>query len=60
MDRLTWLLLAIVLVLVGVYLHVHLAGEWLAYLVAGVGAGIGFALMGSVIHDAFAGQREKL
>ena len=57
MDRLTWLLLALVLLLVGVYLHVHLAGEWLAYLVPGVGAGIGLALVGSVIHDAFAGQR---
>ena len=59
MDKLTWLLLAIVLLLVAVYLHVHLASEWLAYLVAGVGAGIGIALLGSVIHDAFAGQHER-
>lgn len=59
MDRLTWLLLALVLLLVGVYLHVHLAGEWLVYLVAGVGAGIGLALVGSVIHDAFAGQHDR-
>jgi hypothetical protein len=58
-DRLTWLALSLVLLLGGVYLHVHLAGEWLAYLVAGVGAGIGLALVGSVIHDAFAGQRER-
>jgi hypothetical protein len=57
-DRLTWLVLALVLLLGGVYLHVHLAGDWLAYLVAGVGAGIGLALVGSVIHDAFAGQRQ--
>jgi hypothetical protein len=59
LDRLTWLLLAIVLLLVGVYLRVHLASEWLAYLVAGIGAGIGIALIGSVIHDAFAGQPRR-
>lgn len=58
-DRLTWLLLAIVLLLVGVYLHVRVASEGLAYLVAGVGAGIGIALLGSVIHDAFAGQQRR-
>jgi hypothetical protein len=58
-DRLTWLLLALVLLLAGLYLHVRLADEGLAYLVAGVGAGIGIALIGSVIHDAFAGQRHR-
>lgn len=58
-DRLTWLALALVLLLGGLYLHLHLAGEWLVYLVAGIGAGIGLALVGSVIHDAFAGQRER-
>jgi hypothetical protein len=57
MDRLSWLLLALVLLLAGIYLHVRLADEWLAYLVAGIGAGIGLAVLGSVIHDAFAGQR---
>jgi hypothetical protein len=59
MDRLSWLLLALVLLLAGVYLHVRLAGEWLAYLLAGMGAGIGLALLGSIIHDAFAGQRHQ-
>jgi hypothetical protein len=59
MDRLSWLLLAVVLLLAGFYLHVRLAGEWLAYLLAGIGAGIALALLGSVIHDAFAGQRER-
>ena len=59
MDRLTWLLLALVLLLAGLYLHVRLADEGLAYLLAGVGAGIGIALIGSVIHDAFAGQRHR-
>jgi hypothetical protein len=58
-DRLSWLLLAIVLVLAGLYLHVRLADETLSYLVAGIGAGIGLALLGSIIHDAFAGQRTQ-
>ncbi|HEV3097084.1 MAG TPA: hypothetical protein VG104_08055 [Candidatus Dormibacteraeota bacterium] len=51
--------MAIVLVLAGVYLHLHLVADWLSYLVCGVGAGIGIALAGTVIHDAFAGQRER-
>jgi hypothetical protein len=59
MDRLSWLLLAVVLLLAGIYLNVRLADEWLSYLVAGIGAGIGLALLGSVIHDAFAGQRNQ-
>jgi hypothetical protein len=58
MDRLSWLLLALVLLLAGVYLHVRLADEWLAYLLAGIGAGIGLALLGSVIHDAFVNPRQ--
>jgi hypothetical protein len=59
MDRLSWLLIGLVLVLAGLYLHIRLADEALSYLVAGVGAGIGVALLGSIIHDAFAGQRNQ-
>jgi hypothetical protein len=33
--------------------------EALGYRLAGIGAGIGLALLGSLIHDAFAGQRER-
>jgi hypothetical protein len=59
MDRLSWLLLAVVLLLAGFYLHVRLADEALSFLVAGIGAGIGLALLGSIIHDASAGQRHQ-
>lgn len=59
MDRLTWLVLAIVLVLGAVYLHVHDAADWLTYTTAGVGAGIGLALTGSLIHDAFATPQRR-
>jgi 1,4-dihydroxy-2-naphthoate octaprenyltransferase len=55
-DRLTWLVLALVLVLGAVYLHVHQESDWLAYLLGGIGIGIGLALTGSLIRDAFAGQ----
>jgi hypothetical protein len=52
-------MLAVVLVLGGVYLYLHLVADWLAFLVIGVGAGITIALTGTVIHDVFAGQRER-
>jgi hypothetical protein len=54
LDRLTWLVLALVLLLGALYLHLHELSDWLAYLTAGVGAGILLALTGSVIHDALA------
>lgn len=53
MDRLTWLVLALVLILGGLYLRVHDVSDWLTFLTIGVGAGIALALTGSVIHDAF-------
>ncbi|HEX3630206.1 MAG TPA: hypothetical protein VHW91_07040 [Candidatus Dormibacteraeota bacterium] len=52
MDRLTWLALALVLLLGGLYLHLHQVADWLTSLTAGVGAGIALALTGSIIHDA--------
>ena len=52
-------MVALVLLLSGVYLYLQLVADWLAFLMIGVGAGIGIALTGSVIHDAFAGQRTR-
>jgi hypothetical protein len=59
LDRLTWLILALVFLLGGLYLRVHEIPDWLVYLVAGVGAGIGLALTGSLIHDAFVNLRQR-
>jgi uncharacterized membrane protein YcjF (UPF0283 family) len=59
LDRLTWLVLALVLLLGALYLHVHQAADWVTYTAAGVGAGIVLALTGSLIHDAFSTPRSR-
>jgi hypothetical protein len=58
-DRLAWGLLAMVLVLAGLYLPGHLPARWVSYLLLGVGAGIGCALAGSLLRDALAGNRQS-
>jgi 4-amino-4-deoxy-L-arabinose transferase-like glycosyltransferase len=50
----------VVLVLTGLYLHLHQLADWLVYLIAGIGSGIGLAVTGSLIHDAFVGARRRL
>ncbi|HXM57760.1 MAG TPA: hypothetical protein VOB72_20350 [Candidatus Dormibacteraeota bacterium] len=60
MTRLVWFIVAVILVLVGFDL---LAREWLGWtgwFVAGVGFGIACAVVGSLLHDALAGTRERL
>lgn len=57
MDRLAWGLLAIVLVLAGLYVPGHLPVAWVSYLLVGMGAGIGCALAGSLLRDALTGNR---
>jgi hypothetical protein len=57
MDRLAWGLATAVLVLFGLYLRRHLPVDSVGYLLIGVGAGIGCALAGSLLRDAFAGER---
>lgn len=58
MDRLAWALLAMVLVLAGLYVPGHLSVGWVSYLILGVGTGIGIALAGSLLRDALTRNRE--
>jgi len=51
-DRLAWGLLAMVLILAGLYVPGHLSVGWVSYLILGIGAGIGIALAGSLLRDA--------
>ena len=57
MDRLAWGLLAVVLVLAGLYVLELVPADWVSYLIIGVGVGIGCAVAGSLLHDALAGKR---
>lgn len=60
MTRGVWFIIGIILVLGGGDL---LARGWLGpagWLVVGVGVGIGAAVLGSLVHDALAGPRERL
>jgi hypothetical protein len=55
MERGLWALSALVLGLAGWYLLMLGIASWLAYLLIGVGLGIGCAVVGSLAHDALAG-----
>ncbi len=60
MTRLVWFIVAVILVLVGFDL---LARDWLGWtgwFVAGIGLGIACGVVGSLLHDALAGPRERL
>lgn len=60
MNRLAWFLIGVVLVLVGFDLLARGWLGWSGWLVAGVGLGIGSGVIGSLLHDALAGPRERL
>jgi hypothetical protein len=60
MTRLAWFMIAVVLVLVGFDLVGRGWLGWSGWLVAGVGLGIGCGVVGSLLHDALAGPRERL
>jgi hypothetical protein len=59
MERGLWALAALVLGLGGWYLLLLDIAGWLAYLLLGVGVGIGCAVVGSLAHDALAGTNRK-
>jgi hypothetical protein len=58
--RLIWALVALILGLAGWLLLLNDVFGIAGFLVIGVGAGIGCALLGSLAHDALAGPRERL
>jgi hypothetical protein len=58
--RLVWALIALILGLAGWLMLIDGTLGSAGYVVAGVGVGIGFAVLGSLAHDALAGPRERL
>ena len=60
MARLGWFVVAVILGLAGADLLVRGWLGWTGWFVAGVGLGIGCAVVGSLLHDALAGSRERL
>lgn len=59
-TRLVWALVALILGLAGWLMLLEGALGVSGYVVVGVGAGIGCAVIGSLAHDALAGPRERL
>jgi hypothetical protein len=59
-TRLVWALVALIAGLAGWLLLLNGVLGVSGYLVIGVGAGIGCAVLGSLAHDALAGPRERL
>jgi len=59
-TRLVWTLVALVLGLGGWLMLIDSVLGSAGYVLAGIGVGIGCALLGSLAHDALAGPRERL
>ncbi len=59
-TRLVWALVALILGLGGWLMLIDGVLGVSGYVVAGIGLGIGCALIGSLAHDALAGPRERL
>jgi hypothetical protein len=59
-TRLVWALVALIAGLAGWLLLLNGVLGVSGYLVIGVAAGIGCAVLGSLAHDALAGPRERL
>jgi hypothetical protein len=59
-NRLAWFIVAIILGLAGADLLARGWLGWTGWFVAGIGLGLGSAVIGSLLHDALAGPRERL
>jgi len=59
-TRLVWALVALILGLGGWLMLLNDTFGASGYVVVGIGAGIGCAVIGSLAHDALAGPRERL
>ena len=60
MTRLVWFIVAVILALIGFDLLARGLLGWTGWFVAGVGLGVACAVVGSLLHDALAGPRERL
>jgi hypothetical protein len=59
-TRLIWFIVAVILGLAGLDLLARGWLGWIGWFVAGVGLGVACAVVGSLLHDALAGPRERL
>jgi len=59
MARLMWFILAVILGLAGWDLLARDFLGWTGYFVIGIGIGVGTAVLGSLAHDALAGNLER-
>jgi hypothetical protein len=59
-TRLVWFIVAVILTLVGFDLLARGWLGWTGWFVSGVGLGVACAVVGSLLHDALAGSRERL
>jgi hypothetical protein len=59
-TRLIWALVAVILGLAGYYMTLIDTLAWAGFVALGVGAGIGVAVLGSLVHDALARGGERL
>ena len=60
MTRLAWFILAVVLGLIGFDMLARGFLGWTGWFVAGVGIGVACGVLGSLLHDALAGPRERM
>jgi hypothetical protein len=60
LTRLIWFIVAVILGLIGFDLLERGVLGWTGWFLGGVALGVGTAVIGSLIHDALAGPRERL